>query len=177
MTTCAFVSFRFGPTDGVSIVARQWMRLFRSFGFDVVTVSGDADSDRHVPGLAIDADETPTDGELRDALADVDLAVVENLCTIPLNVTAALALGRVLAGRPAVMHHHDPPWHRPRYAHLTELPLDDPAWRHVTITSTAAAEMAGRGFVTTVILNGFDAPGEGDRSGRRRELGDRKSVV
>ena len=170
MTTCAFVSFRFGPTDGVSIVARQWMELFRSFGFDVVTVTGDADADRPVPGLAIEATEPPTDGELADALADADLTVVENLCTIPLNVPAALATGRVLAGRPAILHHHDPPWHRPQYAHVTELPLDDPAWRHVTITATAAAEMAEHGLHTTVIHNGFDQPGAGDREGWRNRL-------
>lgn len=164
------MSFRFGTTDGVSIVARQWMAQFRSFGFEVITVTGDPDADRSVPGLAIGAADAPTDGEVAAALADVDLAVVENLCTIPLNVPAALAVGRVLAGRPAVIHHHDPPWHRRRYAHVTELPLDDPAWRHVTITATAAAEMAAHGISTTVIHNGFDPPAPGDRPGRRRDL-------
>lgn len=170
MATCAFVSFRFGRTDGVSIVARQWMELFRSFGFEVVTVTGDDTADRPVPGLAIGSTEIPSDGQLAAALADADLTVVENLCTIPLNVPAALATGRVLAGRPAIMHHHDPPWHRPRYAHVTELPLDDPAWRHVTITATAAAEMAQRGMHSSVIHNGFDRPGTAHRSRWRAEL-------
>jgi mannosylglucosylglycerate synthase len=171
VTTCAFVSFRFGSTDGVSIVARQWMDAFRSFGFDVRTVAGGGDADRVIDGLGIDATSAPDERALTDALADVDLVVVENLLTIPLNVAAALATGRVLAGRPAVVHHHDPPWHRARYAHVTELPLDDPAWRHVTINRQTAAEMVERGFETTVIYNGFAVEAPGDRDAQRARLG------
>jgi glycosyltransferase involved in cell wall biosynthesis len=171
VTTCAFVSFRFGSIDGVSIVAAQWMDAFRSFGFDVTTVAGEGEADRIVDGLAIDAAAPPDDDELRDALADADLVVVENLVTIPLNVAAALAVGRELAGRPALIHHHDPPWHRPRYAHVTELPLDDPAWRHVTITHETADEMSARGFVTTVVYNGFAIEEAGDRARQRALLG------
>ncbi|HKY17273.1 MAG TPA: glycosyltransferase family 4 protein [Microthrixaceae bacterium] len=158
-------------TDGVSIVARRWMEIVASFGFDVVTVAGEGPVDRKVPGLAIDAPAPPTDAEIADALVDADLVVVENLCTIPLNVEAALGVARVLAGRPAVMHHHDPPWHRERYAHVTELPIDDPAWRHVTINDQTAAEMAAHGFDTTVIYNGFETSGPGDRVAARRWLG------
>ena len=33
----AFLSFRFGLTDGVSVVARTWMDAFTEFGFDIVT--------------------------------------------------------------------------------------------------------------------------------------------
>ena len=171
MTTCAFVSFRFGSIDGVSIVARQWMDAFRSFEFDVVTVAGSGEADRVVEGLAIDATSAPDEGALADALADADLVVVENLVTIPLNVPAALATGRVLAGRPALIHHHDPPWHRERYAHMTHLPLDDHAWRHVTINRQTAAEMAERGIVTTVIYNGFALEVPGDRGAQRARLG------
>ena len=171
MTTCAFVSFRFGMTDGVSIVARRWMEIVASFGFEVVTVAGEGPVDRKVPGLAIDAAAPPTDAEVAEALADADLVVVENLCTIPLNVPAALVVARVLAGRPALMHHHDPPWHRERYAHVTELPVDDAAWRHVTINGGTAAEMAARGFDTAVIYNGFERSGPGDRRAARRWLG------
>jgi glycosyltransferase involved in cell wall biosynthesis len=171
VTTCAFVSFRFGSLDGVSIVARQWMDAFRSFGFDVRTVAGEGDADHVIGGLGIDATTAPDECALADALADADLVVVENLVTIPLNVPAALATGRVLAGRPAVIHHHDPPWHRERYAHVTELPLDDPAWRQVTINRQTAAEMAERGFETTVIYNGFAVEAPGDRDGQRARLG------
>ena len=45
-----------------------------------------------------------------------------------------------LRGRPALLHHHDPPWQRDRFAHVTELPVDDPAWRwHVGLDATATA--------------------------------------
>lgn len=171
MPTVAFVSFRFGRTDGVSIVSRQWMEIFAAMGYRVVTVAGEGSVDHVVGGLAIDAPEPPTDDQLDAALGDADLVVVENLCTIPLNVPAALAVGRALAGRPAIMHHHDPPWHRDRFAHVTELPLDDPSWRHVTINEITAAEMAERGLRTTVIHNGFSPPGPADRAARRLALG------
>ncbi|MGZ4692307.1 MAG: hypothetical protein ACXWA3_01655, partial [Acidimicrobiales bacterium] len=99
--------------------------------------------DRLLPDLAIGAGD-PDLVEANDltarltqdldaALADADLVVVENLCTIPLNLSAARAVGTVLRGRPAIFHHHDPPWQRPRFADITELPPTDAAWRHVTI--------------------------------------------
>lgn len=166
------LSFRFGPTDGVSVVTRSWTRILEEIGFDVVTVAGTEPADRVVDGLGIDARRPPDTERLASALADVDLVVVENLCTIPLNVHAAHAVGAALAGRPAIMHHHDPPWHRERWAHVTNMPLDDPAWRHVAITTTAAHELADRrGLTATVIHNGFEPPGVGDRYGQRAELG------
>jgi glycosyltransferase involved in cell wall biosynthesis len=150
------------------------MDVLRGVGFDVVTVAGDGDVDRIVPGLSIDPDPADLDGlpdRLTAALADADLVVVENLLTIPLNLDASRAAATVLAGRPAIVHHHDPPWHRRRYAHVTELPATDPAWRHVTITRTAHDEMAARGFPSTVIYNAFERRGDGDRAGRRATLG------
>ena len=89
--------------------------------------AGDGPVDRFVPGLAADASDPPTEPEVTDALADADLVVVENLCTIPLNLPASRVVARVLRGRPAVLHHHDPPWQRPHFAHVTELPPTDPA--------------------------------------------------
>ena len=167
MPTCALVSFRLGLTDGVSIVASSWADALASFGFDVVTVAGEGPVDRLVPGLAIGADDGRRSGaddltarltqELDAALADADLVVVENLCTIPLNLPAARAAAKVLAGRPAILHHHDPPWQRERFAHVTELPPDDPAWRHVTINRLTEREFAERGLAATTIYNGFAA--------------------
>ncbi len=172
MTTCAFVSFRLGLTDGVSIVAGTWIEAFRSFGFDIVTVAGEGPADRIIAGLAIGAAAPPPIGELEDALADADLVVVENLCTIPLNLPAARATAEVLRGRPAILHHHDPPWQRAHFAHVTELPPTDPAWRHVTINELTRREFEARGVTATTIYNGFDVNGpRGDRRAVRAWLG------
>lgn len=159
-------------TDGVSVVARNWQRAFEELGFEVVTVAGEGPVDRTVPGLSITATDPPSHAELADALEDADLVVVENLCTIPLNLGAARTTAAVLRGRPAVMHHHDPPWQRERFAHITELPIDDGAWRHVTINHLTRRQMQARGLRATCIHNGFStATGVGDRCGVRRRLG------
>lgn len=163
--TVAFLSFRFGATDGVSVVARSWMDVFAEDGWHVVTVTGeptDATSRpaRVVPGLGLEATVASSDlvGPLADSLEDVDLVAVENLLTIPMNLEASRAAATVLAGRPALLHHHDPPWHRERFAHITELPATDPAWRHVAINSILAGELAQRGIDATVVHNGFAPP-------------------
>lgn len=172
MAKCAFVSFRLGMADGVSVVARNWGRAVEQLGFEVVTVAGEGPVDRTVPGLAINATDPPPVTELTGALADADLVVVENLCSIPLNVGAARATAAVLRGRPTIMHHHDPPWQRERFSHISELPVDDAAWRHVTINRLTTEQMQQRGFAATCIYNGFStATGAGDRLGVRRRLG------
>ena len=171
MATCAIVSFRLGLSDGVSVVAARWGLILERLGHTVVTVAGEGPVDRRVEGLAIGAAAPPSADEVRGAVADADLVIVENLCTIPLNLPAARLLAAALAGRPAVLHHHDPPWQRHRFAHVTELPPDDAAWRHVTINRLTEAQMAGRGISATTIYNPFEtgAP-PGDRQGTRRLL-------
>jgi glycosyltransferase involved in cell wall biosynthesis len=172
MSVCALISFRLGLSDGVSVVADGWRRALRDLGFDVTTIAGEGPVDVLLPGLAMDAGAPPQADELEAALAGADLVVVENLCTIPLNLPAARAVGRMLAGRPAVMHHHDPPWQLPHHAHVTELPLDDQAWRHVVINRHTRDELACRGIDSTVIYNGFDRdPPRGDADATRRALG------
>lgn len=172
MRTCAFVSFRLGLADGVSIVAQRWARALEDLGYQVRTVAGQGPVDRIVPGLAIEAPEGPTPAELGTALGDCDLVIVENLCTIPLNLAASRAVGAHLAGRPAIMHHHDPPWQRERFAHIDELPMVDPAWRHVTINELTRRQMADRGIDAVTIYNPFDTEEPpGDRVATRRELG------
>ncbi len=155
MPVCAFVSFRLGLTDGVSVVAQHWKDAVTTLGFDSFTVAGEGPVDRTVAGLEIGAAVPPDVDAVREALADADLIVVENLCSIPLNLAAAHAVAEVCRGRPTVMHHHDPPCQRTHCAHLTELPVDDPAWRHVVINELTRHEFADRGLHATRIYNGF----------------------
>lgn len=172
MARCAIVSFRLGHTDGVSIVAATWGRALRALGFDVTTVAGAGRVDTVVPELGIGASGEPDPRQLTEALQRADLVIAENILSIPMNLPASRALARVLHGRPAVLHHHDPPWQRERYAHITELPPRDPAWRHVTINELTRAQFAERGLDATTIYNAFDVDeAPGDRAGARKMLG------
>ena len=172
MSRGAIVSFRLGLSDGVSVVARLWQEMLADIGFDMVTVAAEGPVDRLVPGLGIDQPDGPDPDAFAAAVADVDLVVVENLCTIPLNLAAARTVARALVGRPAILHHHDPPWQRERFAAVTEMPPDDPAWRHVVINRLTAEQFAQRGIKAVVVYNGFDTAGpEGDRTAMRAKLG------
>jgi mannosylglucosylglycerate synthase len=169
--TVAFVSFRLGCHDGVSVVAATWARVLEDLGWTVRTVAGEGPVDHLLPGLAIGADAPPTPDALDDALAGAEVVVVENLCTIPLNLPAARAVAASLRGRPAVLHHHDPPWQRRAWAHVTELPPLDPAWRHVTTNRLTERQMRDRGIDATTIYNGFDVDDPpGDREAARAAL-------
>lgn len=181
MPVCAFVSFRLGGTDGVSVVAEHWASAVRELGFDVVTVAGEGPVDTTVPGLRIgawpdgragvhgpgaatDAEIAALADEVGASLADADVVVVENLGTIPMNLPAARAVARVRRGRPTLFHHHDPAWQRDRYADVDELPVDDRAWRHVTINDLTRRQLAERGIEAVTIRNGFDP--DAPRAGR-----------
>ena len=171
--TCAIVSFRLGVTDGVAVIAATWAGVLRELGFDVVLVAGEGVGiDCIVPGLELGATRPPDPAAVEAALAGADLVVVENLCTIPMNLPAARAVALALRGRPAILHHHDPPWQRPQWEHVTELPPDDPAWRHVTINRLTERELAERGITATTIYNGFPLDvARGDRLATRAALG------
>ncbi len=189
MPTCAVLSFRLGLTDGVSIVADSWIASLQELGFDIVTVAGEGPVDVILPDLAIgrwpdglagvEGPDAATAEEIdrvhaavEAALADADLVVVENLGTIPMNLPAARAVARARAGRPTIWHHHDPAWQRDRYPGLEELPVDDPAWRHVTINDLTRTELAERGIRSVTIRNGFDPRRlHGDRTAERTRLG------
>lgn len=170
--TAAVLSFRLGGTDGVSVVARTWVDALRDAGLEVVTIAGEGPVDVLVPGLELGAPSPPRRADLEAALAGIDLVVVENLLTIPMNLPASRVVAEVLAGRPAILHHHDPAWQRPQYAHVAELPPDDPCWAHVAINRLTERQLAERGIAATTIYNGFDPdPPAGDREGTRARLG------
>ncbi len=96
----------------------------------------------------------------------IDLLVVENALTIPMNLPLGVALRRLIeaTGLPTIAHHHDFYWERERFIqnHVADL-LDDvfppalPSIRHVVINSVAQRDLqARRGLSSTVIPNIFD---------------------
>jgi glycosyltransferase involved in cell wall biosynthesis len=117
----------------------------------------------------------PTQAEVGEAVADVDLVVIENVCSLPLHPPATAAVAAAVRGRPAVLHHHDLPWQRERFAHLDGWPPDDPAWRHVTINDLSRRQLADRGIhaVTIRPVVDDDAPPGGPTAVGLFEPGER----
>ncbi len=156
--TAALLSFRLGGSDGVSIEAAKWQWALAELGFATVTVAGEGPVDRLVGGLSIGAVEPPIRSELVSALDDVDLVVVENLCSLPLNPGAAAQVASILSGRPAVLHHHDLPWQRPQFRTDPPPPVDR-CWSQVTINELSRGQLAERGIVASTVYNTFAVPG------------------
>jgi glycosyltransferase involved in cell wall biosynthesis len=136
-------------------------------------VAGGGSADRLVPGLSWPvAAPPPSATEVADALVGCDVVIVENLCSLPLNPAATEVVVAVLAGRAAILHHHDLPWQRDRFAGVDSWPADDPAWRHVTVNDLTRDELAARGIEAVTIRNGFDVdPPLADGAATRAALG------
>ena len=179
--TAAIVSFRLGCRDGVSVEAEKWSWALGRLGYSVFGVAGEGDAEHVIPSLGMSAAAVAEaeasshtgslDAELEAALGVVDLVVVENLCSLPLNPPAARSVARVLAGRRALFHHHDLPWQREQFRDHPP-PSDDLSWRHVTVNDLSRVELGERGVSAVTLHNAFDPrPPRGRRAATRAAIG------
>lgn len=170
--TVAILSFRLGVADGVSVAAAQWVTGLRRMGCRVRTIAGAGTADHLVPGLAFDVRRPARGRDIEAALRGVDLVVVENVCSLPMNPPVTEAVVKALQGRRAVLRHHDLPWEREHYAHLRGWPPDNASWQHVAISQRSAAELGRRGVDATAVYHGYARiPDRGNRAAGRAAVG------
>jgi hypothetical protein len=177
--TAVLLSYRLGGTDGVSIEAVKWEGALGTLGFSTRRVAGELLDNARLddvvlPWVAWESDAAPVPQELTSAIVDADLVVVENLCSLPLNLAAARAAAATLEAHPGrvAFHHHDLPWERAEFVSVTDLPPRRPGSLHITINDRARSELARRGIEASTVRNAFDldAP-SGDRVTTRTALG------
>lgn len=101
---------------------------------------------------------------------NLELLVIENALTIPLNIPLGLALTEFIAetGFPTIAHHHDFYWERQRFQVncvrdylAAAFPPNLPSIRHVVINSVQAQQIALRTGVTARVIPNvmdFDSP-------------------
>ncbi|MFN8462448.1 MAG: hypothetical protein U0X93_11855 [Anaerolineales bacterium] len=102
--------------------------------------------------------------------SNLEILIVENALTIPLNLPLGLAITEFIAetGYPVIAHHHDFYWERQRFQVncvgdylAAAFPPTLPSIRHVVINSIQAQQIASRyGLAARVIPNvmDFDSP-------------------
>ena len=184
-----FVSYRLGGHDGVGVEATKWDWALRELGFTTRRVAGELDGparpdDTWLAFLAIEPvpGARPDPEALAASIAGADLVVVENLCSLPLNLEAATVARDVLAthrGR-VLFHHHDFAWERPHLAHLDGFPPDRPGSLHITISEHGRRALHQRGIDAQRIPNSFDfdaAAGDGTAARRAMGFGDSDLVL
>jgi glycosyltransferase involved in cell wall biosynthesis len=179
------VSYRLGGHDGVSVEAEKWQWALQQLGFETRRVAGEIEDggrsgDLVIPALMIEPDGhggLPALPSLRAALAGADLIIVDNICSLPLNVDASRAVAQFAAehrGR-VLFRHHDLPWQRRRLTHFErEFPPREPAGAlHTTINLRSRRELEARGYEAPVTVHNrfdLDAP-HGDRAKTRQLFG------
>lgn len=101
---------------------------------------------------------------------ELEILIVENAVTIPLNIPLGLAITEFIAetGYPVIAHHHDFHWERQRFQVncvtdylAAAFPPTLPSIRHVVINTIQAQQVASRyGLAARVIPNvmDFDSP-------------------
>jgi hypothetical protein len=101
---------------------------------------------------------------------ELNILLVENALTIPLNLPLGLALTEFIAetGFPTIAHHHDFYWERRRFMVncvrdyiAAAFPPALPSIRHVVINSIAAGRLASRTGITSMVIPNvmdFDNP-------------------
>jgi glycosyltransferase involved in cell wall biosynthesis len=107
-------------------------------------------------------------GKLREFIEQfsIDLLIVENALTLPLQIPLGIALTELIAENqiPTIAHHHDFYWERVRYSTTSvgdylrmAFPPNLPSIEHVVINSAAQEELALRtGVSSTIIPNVLD---------------------
>ncbi len=188
------VSTRFAGLDGVTLEAVKLADVAREAGHEVVWFAGELEFEpgTEYPAAHFESSVDLTEAffgedewsasldrrlvreaaELESALAGfvaqfgVEVLVPQNVLAIPMQLPLAVGLATFLqrTGMPAVAHHHDFSWERPRYLRPADpglladyFPPVLPNLRHMVINSDAGEELARRtGAPWTLLPNVMD---------------------